>query len=30
MMNAPFEIYDVDCWIEYRAHRNFERDPIHY
>ena len=29
-MNAPLEVYDLDCWIQYRAHPNFQRDPIHY
>ena len=30
MLGLSSEVYDVDCLIEYRAHRNFERDPVHY
>ena len=26
----PFEVYDVDCSIDYRLHRHFEQRPIEY
>ena len=26
----PFEVYDVDCSIDYRLHRHFEEKPIEY
>ena len=26
----PFEVYDVDCSIDYRLHRHFEERPIEY
>ncbi len=29
-VDMPFEIQDVDCSIEYRLHRHFERRPIEY
>ena len=29
-IDATFEVYDVDCKIQYRAHRNFEKEPIDY
>ena len=30
MLGLPFEVYDVDCSIQYRLHRHFEPDPIEY
>lgn len=30
MLLTPFEVYDVDCAIEYRLHRNFVKRPIEY
>jgi hypothetical protein len=29
-LNLPFELYDVDCSIQYRLHRHFEEEPIEY
>jgi len=29
-LNAPFEVYDADCSIDYRVHRHFERKPLEY
>lgn len=29
-LRIPFEVYDVDCSIEYRLHRHFEQRPIEY
>jgi len=29
-IEIPFEVYDVDCAILYRAHRNFKPEPIDY
>lgn len=29
-MKAPFEVFDVDCSIDYRLHRHFEKQPIEY
>ena len=29
-IEPPFQVYDVDCVINYRSHRHFERDPIDY
>ena len=29
-LNLPFEVYDVDCSIQYRLHRHFEENPIKY
>jgi len=29
-LNLPFEVYDVDCSVEYRLHRHFEEHPITY
>jgi hypothetical protein len=26
-ISLPFEVYDVDCKVRYRRHRNFRRDP---
>jgi hypothetical protein len=29
-MKPPIGVYDVDCAIEYRLHRHFEKTPIEY
>ena len=29
-LNLPVEVYDVDCSIQYRVHRHFERVPLDY
>ena len=29
-LDAPFDLYDVDCAIQFRQHRNFEKTPIEY
>ena len=29
-IEPPFQVWDVDCVIRYRAHRSFEREPIDY
>jgi hypothetical protein len=29
-LDLPREIYDVDCSIQYRLHRNFEPVPLDY
>ncbi len=29
-IDAPFDLYDVDCYIKYRLHRDFQPSPVHY
>ena len=29
-LRIPFEVHEVDCAIDYRLHRHFERNPIEY
>lgn len=29
-LKLPFDVYDVDCSIDYRLHRHFEETPIEY
>ncbi len=29
-VDLEFQVADIDCTVEYRAHRNFERHPIEY
>ncbi len=29
-LDLPREVHDVDCLVEYRPHRNFQRPPIQY
>ena len=29
-LNLPVKVYDVDCSIQYRVHRHFERVPLDY
>ncbi len=30
MLLTPFEVYDVACAVDYRLHRNFQKQPIEY
>ncbi|MAE61318.1 MAG: hypothetical protein CMJ49_08180 [Planctomycetaceae bacterium] len=27
-VEIPFDLYDVDCFVDYRLHRNYHRDPL--